>query len=101
MAARSSMSLAATGLLFLLIWAGAARAAEIKVLSTVAVKAVVEELGPQFERQTGHKLAVTFGVANTMRRQIEAGEPFDVAIMTAPVADALIKVGLVVSATRA
>jgi len=102
MSARSSMSLAATiGLLLLLVWAGAARAVEIKVWSTVAVKAVVEELGPQFERKTGHTLAVTFGVANTMRRQIEAGEPFDVAIMTAPVADALIKAGLIVPTTRA
>ena len=102
MAARSWVSLAATvGLLGVLAYAGALRAAEIKVLSTVAVKAVVEELGPQFERQTGHKLAVTFGVANTMRRDIEAGAPFDVAIMTAPVADALIQAGLIVPSTRA
>ena len=99
MSARSMMAIAAV--LPVLIWGAPAEAAELKVLSTVAVKAVVEELGPQFERQTGHKLAVTFGVANTMRRQIEAGESFDVAIMTAPVTDALITEGLIVPATRA
>ena len=102
MVARSSMAIAATvGLLSVFVSAAAAEAADIKVLSTVAVKAVVEELGPQFERQTGHKLVVTYGVANTMRRQIEAGESFDVAIMTAPVADALIKAGLIVPSSRA
>jgi molybdate transport system substrate-binding protein len=77
-----------------------ANAAEIKVLSTVGVKSVVDELGPQFERETGHKLAITFGIANVMRKQIEAGESFDLAIMTAPVADALIKQGKMVAATR-
>lgn len=101
MATRSVTSIAArVGLFAMLISGALAQAAEIKVLSTVAVKAVVEELGPQFERQTGHKLAVTFGVANTMKRQIEAGERFDVAIMTAPVADDLIKQGKIVAATR-
>jgi molybdate transport system substrate-binding protein len=61
---------------------------------------VLEELGPQFERDTGDRLAITFGVANTMKRQIEAGEPFDLAIMTAPVTDALIAQGRIVPATR-
>ncbi len=101
MASRSMTSIAASvGLLSVLMAEPVAEAAEIKVLSTVAVKSVVEELGPQFERQTGHKLAVTYGVANTMKRQIEAGETFDVAIMTAPVADELIKQGRIVAATR-
>jgi molybdate transport system substrate-binding protein len=94
-------SIAASAGLFSVLASGAvAEAAEVKVLSTVAVKPVVEELAPQFERQTGHKLAITFGVANTMKRQIEAGESFDVAIMTAPVADDLIKQGRIVAATR-
>mgnify|MGYP006269314961 CR=1 FL=1 len=39
----------------------AARAGEIKVISTIGVKSVVEELAPQYERKTGHKLAITFG----------------------------------------
>ncbi len=101
MASCSPTSIAASAGLFSVLALGAiAQAAEIKVLSTVAVKSVVEELGPQFERETGHKLAVTYGVANIMKRQIEAGESFDVAIMTAPVADELIKQGRIVAATR-
>ena len=58
------------------------------------------ELAPQFEQKTGHKLAITFGVANVLKRQIEAGETFDLAIMTAAVADDLIKQGKIVAATR-
>jgi molybdate transport system substrate-binding protein len=75
-------------------------AAEIKVISTIGVKSAVEELAPQFEKKTGHKLAITFGVANALKREIEAGETFDLAIMTAVVADDLIKQGKLVAATR-
>jgi molybdate transport system substrate-binding protein len=101
MAPRSILSFAVRVAVVLASALGAiANAAEIKVLSTVGVKSVVDELGPQFERETGHKLAITFGIANVMRKQIEAGESFDLAIMTAPVADALIKQGKMVAATR-
>jgi molybdate transport system substrate-binding protein len=101
MARNAISSIAAVvGLFAALASAGPADAAEIKVLSTVAVKAVLEELAPRFERETGHTLAITFGVANTMKRQIDAGETFDLAIMTAPVADALIADGKLVAATR-
>jgi len=77
-----------------------AQAAEIKLISTIGVRSAVEELAPQFESKTGHKLAITFGIANVLKRQIEAGEPFDLAIMTAAVTDDLIKQGRLVAATR-
>jgi molybdate transport system substrate-binding protein len=80
--------------------AATAQAAEITVISTIVAKSAVEELGPRFERRTGHKLAITFGGANALKREIEAGEPFDLAIMTAAVADDLIKQGKLVAATR-
>ncbi|HET7765739.1 MAG TPA: substrate-binding domain-containing protein [Burkholderiales bacterium] len=79
----------------------AARAAEIKVLASNGVKAALEELAPAFERQTGHKLSITFGLAAVLKRQIEAGEPFDYAILTdAGIAD-LVKQGKVDGASRA
>jgi molybdate transport system substrate-binding protein len=84
-----------------LAWGAIADAAEIKVLSTIGVKSMVEELAPQFEQKTGHKLAITFGIASVLKRQIEAGETFDLAIVTAGVADDLIKQGKLVAATRA
>ena len=60
----------------------------------------MQELGPQFERASGHKLAMTFDVASALKRRIEAGEKFDIAILTAPVMDDLIKQGKIVADTR-
>src|SRR5258707_15717457 len=53
--------------------AASARAAEIKVLASNGVKAALEELAPAFERETGNKLSITFGLAAGLKRQIEAG----------------------------
>jgi molybdate transport system substrate-binding protein len=52
---------------------------------------LIEELGPQFERATGHQLAVHYDPAAAVRRQIEQGATFDVAIVTRGVAEALSK----------
>src|SRR5262245_65331977 len=56
-------------------------AEEIKVLSSVGIKAVVDELAPQFEKATKHKVTTVFGLAGAHKTQIEKGEPFDVAIL--------------------
>lgn len=63
--------------------------AEIKVLSTNGVKALVEELAPPFERATGHRIAVTFASAVALTKEIEAGAAFDLAILTASAVDDL------------
>jgi molybdate transport system substrate-binding protein len=68
---------------------------EIKVLSTNGVATLLRELTPEFERASGHKLAVTWGPTNGLRKEIDAGAAFDVAILTAEVTDALIKQGKV------
>jgi len=44
-------------------------------------KSTLEELGSAFERQTGHRLVARFDNAATLKRQIDAGEAFDVAIL--------------------
>ena len=71
------------------------RADEIRVLSSVGIKAVVDELAPQFEKTTKHKVTMVFGLAGALKAQIEKGEPFDVAILTPPLLDDLIAKGLV------
>lgn len=77
-----------------------AGAAEVKVFSTIGVRAVLQELGPRFESATGHKLAVSYDVANALNRKINAGESFDVAILTVPVMDELIKHHKIVANSR-
>jgi molybdate transport system substrate-binding protein len=76
------------------------RAEEIRVLSSVGIKAVIDVLGPQFERATKHTVTTTFDLAGVLKTRIEGGEPFDVAILTAPLVDELISKGKIGSASR-
>ena len=93
----------ATALLFavmILAETNTANAAEIKVLSGNGGRAAVSELASRFERATGHKVMIRFEVNAALKRKIEAGEPFDVAILNPPVLDELIKQGRI-AGTRA
>src|ERR1041384_349768 len=56
----------------------AARGAEIKVLGAVGMREVMRELGPRFERASGHTLAMTFDASGVIVRRIETGETVDV-----------------------
>jgi ABC-type molybdate transport system substrate-binding protein len=42
---------------------GGARAAEVKVLASNALRTVLQEIGPQFEKATENKLAMSFGLS--------------------------------------
>lgn len=80
---------------------GVVSAEEIRVLSSVGIKAVIDDLAPQFEKATKHKVTTTFDLASTLKTKVEGGAPFDVAILTPPLLDDLIAKGLVTSASRA
>ncbi|HZL41200.1 MAG TPA: substrate-binding domain-containing protein [Pseudolabrys sp.] len=69
---------------------------ELKVLSGNGPKAAVRELCSQFEKSTGNKIDLRFGVNPEVKRKIEAGESFDVVVGNPPIVDALIKDGTVV-----
>jgi molybdate transport system substrate-binding protein len=70
-------------------------AAEIKVYCTTALNKAMEELAPQFERDSGHKLTLTFASAASLAKRVADGEGPDVAIVAAPALDDLIKQGRV------
>ena len=80
---------------------GLAQGAEIQVLCSNGVGAVLRELQPQFEKSTGHKLAIQFSSTANLKQRIEGGEAFDVVFLTADTADELIKSGKLAGATRA
>ena len=46
---------------------------ELKIFGSRVTKMIVEDIGPQFERATGHRLVVLTDVAAVMKRRIEAG----------------------------
>jgi molybdate transport system substrate-binding protein len=75
--------------------------ADIRVLSTHAVLDALNELGPKFERATGHRLSIGYDPAKAVKRQIENGAAFDVAIVTRPVFDDLAAQGKILLETRA
>jgi molybdate transport system substrate-binding protein len=78
----------------------AADAAEVKVFTARAIATVLNEIGPEFERTTGHKLNVISGLPPQFIKQINAGEPVDLVVSGSPVVDGLIKDGKLIADTR-
>jgi len=88
---------AAFAALVCLTQAGIAGAAEIKVLSALGIKEVMEDLGPKFERATGHKLAVTFAPLGATVKRVQDGEIADVVIIPQQGIDGFVKDGKAVA----
>src|SRR5471032_2021975 len=78
---------------FLFASASIASAAEIRVFSTISVKAALEELAPKFEKATGDKLTITWGTAAILVKKVQAGESADALVLTRQSLDALTKEG--------
>lgn len=78
-----------------------ASAAELKIFGSRVTKVIVGEIGPQFEKSTGYTPVVVADVAAVMKRRIEAGEPFDLAVLVNFQTDDLIKKGLLLADSRA
>jgi molybdate transport system substrate-binding protein len=75
----------------LLAQIGFAPAADIKVFSTIGVQSALEELAPQFEKATGHKLNFTWATAAILVKRVQAGESADLMVLTKQSLEALIK----------
>jgi molybdate transport system substrate-binding protein len=58
-----------------------AQAADIKLLAAFGVREVVEDLGPKFERATGHKLTIVFGNLGALVKLVTDGETADLVIL--------------------
>ncbi|MBV8839977.1 MAG: substrate-binding domain-containing protein, partial [Alphaproteobacteria bacterium] len=75
-------------------------AAEIKVIAGAAFSPAMRELEPQFERESGHTVKIQYGIAGTIKRMIEAREPFDLAILPIGQLNDLAELGRIVEETR-
>lgn len=73
---------------------------ELRIFGSRVTRMIVEDIGPQFERTTGHRLVVLTDVAAVMKRRIETGEPFDLAVLVNFQTDELIKTGKLLADTR-
>jgi len=78
----------------------AALAGEVRLVSTVAAQTSLEELKPAFERATPHKLNIRLGTSIPLERDLQAGAPFDVTILTPGLVGQLAKAGKVDGASQ-
>jgi molybdate transport system substrate-binding protein len=86
-------------LLAALAWLGtapaqsAAQGANVRVLSSNGVRAVLDELVPQCERTIGRSVTVEYGTSASIRQRVSAGEGVDVVLATTEVAGELASAG--------
>jgi 4-carboxymuconolactone decarboxylase len=77
-----------------------AAAQSLTIYSSNATKALIEELGPQFEKSTGQKITVVFDNSVALRTRIDKGAAFDVIVATASVISDLGVAGKVTPASK-
>jgi len=84
---RRAFVAAAVGCSFLLVpgaTAPAAHAAELKVMSTVALTPTLDELKPKYEKSSGNKLVIIYSTIAELKKRIEAGETADIMVLSRP-----------------
>jgi molybdate transport system substrate-binding protein len=97
---RRAVTAAAVGcsvLLSLGAVAPAALAAELKVMSTVALSAVLDDLKPKFESATDNNLTIVYGLIAELKQRIQEGETADVMLLSRAALDDLQTQGKVAS----
>ena len=65
------------------------------------MKAALDVLVPGFERETGHKVTITYATARVVRDRIQVGEMVDLTILPKPAMDPVVRQGKIASATLA
>jgi molybdate transport system substrate-binding protein len=80
-----------------LLLAAPARAADLTVLTAGAYKNVVAAMIPAFEADTGDKVILRNDTTGALIRRIEAGEPFDVVLISPSGLDQLAKAAKIVA----
>ncbi len=78
----------------------AAQTAPVRMLVSNGVKAVLEDLRPQCERAIGRPLAMEFGSTTGLKQKIDAGEAFDLTLLTTEAIDALMKENKLAAGSR-
>jgi molybdate transport system substrate-binding protein len=73
----------------------------IKILSGGAMRTLMVEVVPLFERATGHKAEIEFALTSALTRKIEDGAVFDVALLPRPELDELGRAGKIASGSTA
>jgi molybdate transport system substrate-binding protein len=81
----------------LLMGAGGAAADTVKFITTAAFRSIAQEVIPAFEKQTGHKVALSIDSTGGIMQRIRTGETFDVVVTTQEAVDQLVDLAKVAS----
>jgi molybdate transport system substrate-binding protein len=73
---------------------------QIKILSGGAMKALMVDVVPLFERANGTKAEIRFALTSVLKKEIEDGAAFDIALLPRPELDALAKTGKIAAGTQ-
>ena len=87
--------------LLFLAHAGVAGAAEIKVLSAVAMKPALDDIARDFERRTGHRITTVYATAGLIGQRVRDADPFDVVILPRSAIDPLLADGKIAAGSAA
>src|SRR6476619_159926 len=78
----------------------AVHAADVDVIASTAMREVLDELVPMFERASGHKVTVTFLSGAVLPGKVREGAPADLVVTTPETIEDLVKAGKVEAGTR-
>lgn len=67
----------------------------LKILTTISLKGLLDELSGTFRQQTGHDLDMTFGPAGTQFDKVRSGTAYDIVIVVPYAIDTMIAEGYV------
>jgi molybdate transport system substrate-binding protein len=65
--------------------------AELKMMTSVALTSALNELAPKYEKASGNKLTIIYGLSADMKKRILENETADVIILTPTMMNDLLK----------
>jgi molybdate transport system substrate-binding protein len=71
----------ALGLGLVLLWVANVQAGELQILAGGGIAVPLKEIAAQFERASGHKIAIRFGTTPQLIKMATAEEPFDLGVV--------------------
>jgi molybdate transport system substrate-binding protein len=95
-----SKTLLLAGAISAVLGSTTSQATELKLLTAGAFKSTVLALLPEYEKASGNKVSVENDTVGALMKRIEAGETFDVVVMTPEAIDRLTSEGKVMSGSR-
>jgi molybdate transport system substrate-binding protein len=87
--------------MILFVQTAAAQQAELRVISSNGIKGALDKLLPEYEKTSHQRVTIQYGGTAGLKRDIEGGAQFDLAILTPVAIDDLTRQGKIAGASTA